>query len=75
MTNWICSRCGEPISLGRCTGDDLCIGCLKEEGEELDLQEEEEDQEDDHYSFWRGCPMGRLWDPGWGPFGRGRHHR
>ena len=34
----------------------------------LDEKEEEEDR-GDHYSFWRGCNLPRLWDRSWGPFG------
>lgn len=69
MTNRICRVCGNPISPEDWTGDDICLPCLKEEKEELDFLEEEEEEEGDHYSFWKGCPMGRLWSPGWGPFG------
>lgn len=65
-----CRRCGESIPPAEDIYEGLCHDCyLKERGEEP-----EEEEKDDHYSFWKGCPMGRLWDPGWGPFGPRRKH-
>lgn len=60
-----CGRCGESIPPGEHTYEGLCHDCYLEEWGE----EPEEEEKGDHYSFWKGCPIGRLWDPGWGPFG------
>jgi len=45
------------------------IGGLWEEARKLGFLEEEKEDRGDHYSFWRGCNLPRLWDRSWGPFG------
>lgn len=60
-----CRRCGESIPPGEDTHEGLCHDCCLEEWGE----EPEEDEKHDDYSFWKGCPIGPLWDPDWGPFG------
>ena len=74
MPRWVCEECGYTLWCPAPQAEEcpICGGKMVK-GPGISLEEEEEESED-HYSFWRGCPMGRLWDPGWGPFGprRGR---
>lgn len=69
MPKWTYEKCGHTL-WGWGSQPERCPKCQAEmiEGLGVSLEEEEEESED-HHSFWHGCNLPRLWDRSWGPFG------
>jgi len=67
MPKWTCEKCGYPL-WGWAPIPKRCPNCGGKMLKFSDILQEEEESED-HYSFWRGYNLPRLWDRSWGPFG------